>query len=210
MDAKRRRLLAVALAAPFFRIGGANAQQTALANGVFLVAKPDLPDPNFRETVVLITQPDAGSGPLGVIVNRPLAARLSDALPGIGEVPESSNQIYGGGPVARNRVLFLVRSREPAPRSLQVLDDVYLTGDPELPAKVARGDLKAESYRAYIGYSGWAQRQLQAEIAAGGWYLAPADADMIFAADAASVWPAMIKRVTTQTTGHSSDVLSSA
>jgi putative transcriptional regulator len=200
MDAARRRLLAAALIAPFVGAIDARAQGAALANGIFLVAKPELPDPNFRETVILITQPGAGSGPLGVIVNRPLAARLSDAMPGVGTIPESSNQIYAGGPVARNRMLFLVHSREPAANSLRVLDDVYLTGDPEFPAKVARGDLKAESYRAYIGYSGWAQRQLQAEIAAGGWYLTPADADTIFAIDALSVWPALIRRVTTLTT----------
>lgn len=197
MDAARRRLLAAALIAPLVGVIDARAEDAALANGIFLVAKPELPDPNFRETVVLITQPEATGGPLGVIVNRPLAARLSDAMPDAGAVPESANQIYAGGPVARNRVLFLVRSREPAERSLRVLDDVYLSGDPDLPAKIARGELKAETYRAFVGYSGWTQRQLRAEIAAGGWYITPADADTIFASDASSVWPALIKRVTT-------------
>jgi putative transcriptional regulator len=206
MDAARRRLLAAALFAPFAGTYNVCAQEAAIANGVFLVAKPELLDPNFRETVVLITQPEAGAGPLGVIVNRPLAARLSEAVPGIGVIPESSDQIYGGGPVARNRMLFLVRSRETAPRSLRVLDDLYLTGDPELPAKIARGELKADAYRAYIGYAGWAPRQLQAEIAAGGWYMTPADADTIFAADASTVWPAMIKRLTTRTTQRDRDV----
>lgn len=205
MNGTRRRLLAAALIAPFVRSANAAAPESTLANGIFLVAKPDLPDANFRETVILITQPAAGSGPLGVILNRPLAARLSDALPDLGAIPESSNQIYAGGPVARNRILFLVRSREPAARSLRVLDDVYLTGDAQLPAKVARGELRADGYRAYIGYAGWAPRQLQAEIAAGGWYLLPADADTIFAPVAAAVWPAMIKRATTQTTQHFHD-----
>lgn len=207
MDAARRRLLAAALIAPFAGAVETCAQDAAVANGVFLVAKPEMPDPRFRETVVLITQPAPGGGPLGVIVNRPLAARLSDAMPGAGAIPESSNRIYAGGPVAQNRVLFLVRSREPAPRSLQVLDDVYLTGDAELPAKVARGELKAESYRAYVGYAGWAPRQLQAEIAAGGWYLTPADADTIFAVDAAAVWPALVKRLTMQTTCRDVDAI---
>jgi putative transcriptional regulator len=200
MDAARRRLLAAALIAPFAGAWNVCAQEAVITNGIFLVARPELQDPNFRETVVLITQPDAGAGPLGVIVNRPLAARLSDAVQGIGAIPELSQQIYGGGPVARNRILFLVRSGVPAPLSLRVLDDLYLTGDPELPAKVARGELKAEAYRAYIGYAGWARRQLQAEIAAGGWYMTPADADTIFAADAATVWPTLIKRLTTHTT----------
>jgi putative transcriptional regulator len=200
MDAARRRLLAAALSAPFAGAPGVRAQEAALANGIFLVARPELQDPNFRETVVLITQPEAGGAPLGVVVNRPLAARLSEAVPGIGVIPASSDQIYSGGPVARNRILFLVRSRESAPRSLRVLDELYLTGDPELPAKIARGELKADAFRAYIGYAGWAPRQLQAEIAAGGWYMTPADADTIFAPDAAAVWPALIKRVTMLTT----------
>jgi putative transcriptional regulator len=200
MDAARRRLLAAALIAPFAGAFSVCAQEAAIASGVFLVARPELQDPNFRETVVLITQPEAGAGPLGVIVNRPLAVRLAEAVPGVGVIPATSEQIYGGGPVARNRMLFLVRSRESAPRSLRVLDDLYLTGDPELPAKVARGELKAAAYRAYIGYAGWAPRQLQAEIAAGGWHMTPADADTIFAADASTIWPAMIKRLTTRTT----------
>ena len=157
-------------------------------------------DPNFRETVVLITQPEPGGGPLGVIVNRPLGARLSEALPGLGVIPESADALYGGGPVMRNRVLFLVRGRAAPAHSLPVLDDVYLSGDPELPAKVARGELTVETFRGYVGYAGWAPRQLQAEIAAGGWYLAPADAETIFNADAAAVWPQMIKRLTTHAT----------
>ncbi len=194
----RRRLLVAGLFAPF--VGAVLAQDVALANGIFLVAKPELPDPDFRETVVLITQPDAGNGPLGVILNRPLAARLSDAFPDGVAIPAASEQIYAGGPVARNRMLFLLRADTAPPRSLRVLDDLFLTGDPQLPLQVADGQMKATAYRAYIGYAGWGPRQLQSEIAAGGWYLLPADADTVFAADAATVWPAMIKRATTRTT----------
>ncbi len=200
MNVTRRRLLAVALGAPFASVFSACAGEPGLANGIFLIAKPEQLDTNFRETVVLITQPDAGSGPLGVIVNRPLAARLSDALPGIGAIPEASQQIYSGGPVAQNRVLFLVRSAEAPANSLRVLDEVYLTGDPQLPAKVARGELKVDAFRAYVGYAGWVPRQLRAEIAAGGWYMTPADTGIIFASEAFKVWPEMIKRATQRAT----------
>jgi putative transcriptional regulator len=200
MNARRRRLLAAALGAPLLRIFDARAAETALANGVFLIAKPELSDDNFRETVVLITQPQPGSGPLGVIINRPLAARLSEALPDIGTIPDESQQIYSGGPVAQNRVLFLVRSTDAPANSLRVLDDIYLTGDAQLPAKTARGELKAAAFRAYVGYAGWGPRQLQGEIAAGGWHIMPADADIIFAAEAFKVWPEMIKRATQRVT----------
>ena len=41
---------------------------------------------------------------------------------------------------------------------------------------------------------------LRAEIAAGGWYMAPADADIIFTAEAYKVWPEMIKHATQRAT----------
>src|SRR5437762_9560868 len=51
-----------------------------LGKGVFLVASPNLADPNFRQTVVLICE-YGPEGTLGVIVNRPSEFLLSEALP---------------------------------------------------------------------------------------------------------------------------------
>jgi putative transcriptional regulator len=200
MNVVRRRLISAALITAF--IGGADAagQEIAVANGVFLVAKPDMLDPNFRETVVLITQPEVGGGPIGVIVNRPIAARLSEIVPGTVKVPERYDQLYGGGPVARDRVLFLVRSAERPERSLQVLADVYLSGDRELLESIMREETAVTAFRAYAGYSGWAPGQLQAEIARGGWYVIKADADTVFVADVSSIWPELIKRIATHRT----------
>ena len=179
-----------------------HAADTALANGVFLVAKPEMLDPNFRETVVLITQPEVGGGPLGVIVNRPLDARLSEVIPGAAKVPEQFDQIYGGGPVMPNALLFLVRSEVRPERSLQVLADVYLSGDAGLIEQIVRGEVSVPAFRAYAGFAGWAPGQLQAEIARGGWYLIRADADTIFSADSSTVWTDLIKRITTRSTAR--------
>lgn len=195
MNAVRRRYLVAALIAVL--LAGAHlagAQETPLANGVFLVAKPDFLDSNFRETVVLITEPGVGVGPLGVIVNRPLGARLSEVLPGALKMPEKFDPIYGGGPVARNRLLFLVRAQQRPERSLRVLDDVYLSDDSALLERVERGEMAA--FRAYAGYSSWAPGQLQNEIMRGGWYVIRADAEMIFADQPADVWPELIRRIT--------------
>ena len=183
----------------------AHAAEPSLANGVLLVAKPDLPDPNFRETVVLITQPVPGGGPLGVILNRPAPARLSDVVPGIGKVPPEFDSIYIGGPVARSQLIFLVRSPQRAESSLRVLDDVYLSGDAALLKRIVSKEIKVGAFRAFGGYAGWAPRQLQAEIAGGGWYLIPADADTIFAADAVAMWPELIRRITQRRTQYRRD-----
>ena len=183
--------------------GVSHAGEDPLANGVLLVAKPEMRDPNFSETVVLITQPVPGGGPLGVILNRPTGARLSEAWPAAGAVPEQFDQLYGGGPVARNQIIFLIRGNERIDNGLRVLDDVYLSGDPDLLKKIVAADVKVKSLRAYAGYAGWAPRQLQAEIAAGGWYLLPADADTIFTADTADLWPALIRKITLRSTRYS-------
>jgi putative transcriptional regulator len=173
-----------------------------LANGVFLVAKPELQDPNFRETVVLITQPVPGGGPLGVVLNRLAGARLSEAWPDAGAVPEQFDQLYGGGPVARNQVIFLVRSGARVENGLRVLKDVYLSGDPGLLKQIVTAEVKVQSLRAYAGYAGWAPRQLQAEIAHGGWYMIPADADTIFTADVSTMWPNLIRKITLRSTRY--------
>ena len=85
-------------------------------------------------------------------------------------------------------------------RSLQVLADVYLSGDAGLIEQIVRGEVSVPAFRAYAGFAGWAPGQLQAEIARGGWYLIEADADTVFAPDVSSVWAELIKRITTRST----------
>ncbi len=195
-----RSALPMLVAIVFLQVTSAHAADTTLANGVFLVAKPEMFDPNFRETVVLITQPEVGGGPLGVIVNRPLDARLSEVIPGATQVPEQFDRIYRGGPVEPNGLLLLVRSQVRPEHSLQVLQDVYLSGDGGLIEQIVRGEASVAAFRAYAGYSGWAPGQLQAELARGGWYLIQADADMVFTADASTMWPELIRRIATKRT----------
>ncbi len=190
-------VLLLALAAP-----RASAQpDDTLANGVLLVAKPELSDPNFRESVVLITQPVPGGGPLGIILNRPSEVRLSEAWPDAGAVPEQFDVLYAGGPVGHDRLLFLMRSEIGVAGGLRVLKDVYMSGDPALLKSIVGADVKVKALRAFAGYAGWAPRQLQAEIAAGGWYLLPADADTIFSKDAANLWQELLQRITQRSAG---------
>lgn len=181
----------------------AHAADNTLANGVFLVAKPGLIDPNFSESVVLITLPTAGGGPLGVIINRPLERRLSELVPEASKVPEKSDHIFSGGPVAPAMLLFLVRAKEPPEHSLHVLADVYLSTNPELLERlVAALPLPGET-RIYAGHAGWAPGQLQDEIARGGWWVTPADVKTIFDRDPATVWPELVKRLSTRRTSIS-------
>src|SRR5688500_13764159 len=93
------------------------------ASGVFLVAKRELQDPNFRETVVLVTQPRQGP-PWGVIINRPLTHVLSDVLPDQPTLKGRKDVLFFGGPVMRQGLVFLVRDSNPPEHSAVVLRDV--------------------------------------------------------------------------------------
>jgi putative transcriptional regulator len=167
------------------------------ANAIFLVASPELLDPNFRETVVLVTQPREG-GPWGVIINRPLDVLLSDVFTDIETLRDRKDVLFFGGPVAQDGLVFLVRSQQPPPRAVPVLRDVYVISDIEYIEKLLRRPEPMRDLRVYSGYSGWAPGQLQQEIARGGWVLMPADADMVFEGDPARIWPELIKRAATK------------
>src|SRR5258707_4043692 len=48
--------------------------------GSLLVAHPNMLDPNFRRTVLFISEHDPNEGALGVIINRPLDRQVADLV----------------------------------------------------------------------------------------------------------------------------------
>jgi putative transcriptional regulator len=169
------------------------------ASGIFLVANRDMKDPNFSETVVLVTQPRSGP-PWGVIINRPLEHLLSDVLADQPSLKGRKDVLFFGGPVMRQGLVFLVRGL-PAGNSAAVLRDVYFTGDTDVIEGLLKRPDPTRGLRVYAGYTGWSAGQLQNEIARGGWHVAPADAQTIFETDPARIWPELIKRAVTRQTG---------
>jgi len=169
------------------------------ANAVFLIANPGLQDPNFRETVVLVTQPREG-GPWGVIINRPLDHRLTEVFTEYETLKNRKDVLFFGGPVARDGLVFLVRSLKPPPRAVPVLRDVYFISDIDWIDELLQRPEPTRGLRVYSGYAGWAPGQLQSEIARGGWHVLPADAATVFDKDPADIWPELIKRAGTKQT----------
>jgi putative transcriptional regulator len=154
----------------------------AQPNALLLVAKPDLVDPNFRESVVLVTQTDDGST-VGVILNRPTAAKH----------PQSGETLYSGGPVMREVTVALFRAEQapPAP-AFPVLKGVYLTMHPHnIEPLLAQ---RAGNYRLYRGFSGWAPGQLDSEMQREGWYLLPANTELLFRKDTAGMWQELVRK----------------
>lgn len=175
------------------------AQQDPKANGVFLVAKPGLPDPNFSETVVLVTQA-ADSSTVGVIVNRPTALALRQFLPDSPGTENYRGPVFFGGPVMREVLVALFLSEDPpAAPAFHVLRNLYLTMHPDniQPLLADRG----RKYRLYAGFSAWTPGQLESEFERGGWYVLPADAEAVFGSDPRDLWPELVRRAQTRPVG---------
>jgi putative transcriptional regulator len=165
---------------------------SALKKGVLLVAHPSLTDPNFRQTVVLVCEHGA-EGTLGVIINRPTAVPLSEALPSVSVLKGTSYVLFAGGPVQPDGILMLFRVAEESDQLRKVLERVYLGLSREILERVITKPNPTETFRAYAGYAGWAPGQLEFEMAMGSWAVMPADPSSIFDKMPETLWTELVE-----------------
>jgi putative transcriptional regulator len=168
---------------------------------VVLVAKPELVDPNFRETVVLVTHSPRGET-IGVVLNRPARERLTDVAPQFPHGESYRGPLYRGGPVMPAVIVALFRSASPPEAAaFKVLPDTYLTLHPRLIDGLL--EKPGSRFRLFAGFSGWAAGQLEAEIAAGGWTALPASEELLFRDDTSGMWRELIEQARSRRTLYS-------
>lgn len=166
----------------------ASADDAKAPTAILIVAREELRDPNFKDSVVLVMN-NIGPGPAGLIVNRPTRLTVSSLFPDVEHLAKSDDKLYFGGPVQVEGVSFLFRADTAPEHAIQVLDGVYISTDEELLRKLLAREKPMEGLRIFIGYSGWGPGQLQNEIARGDWTLVPADAGAIFEHKSEHPWP---------------------
>src|SRR5258708_9094971 len=74
--------------------------------GSLLVAHPNMLDPNFRRTVLFISEHDPNEGALGVIINRPLDRQVADLVTDTPPAGLADAPLLLGGPVGNNQLMF--------------------------------------------------------------------------------------------------------
>ena len=164
----------------------------AQPNGILLVARPGMPDPNFSETVVLVTWTEDQST-VGVVLNRPSVQRLVDIAPNWPGAADFKQQIYAGGPVMRQVLVAVFESEnEPKARAFRALPHVYISMHPgNLEPLIARPPARM---RLFAGFSGWAPQQLESEVDRGTWFMLRATEDVIFRKDTAGMWRELVEK----------------
>lgn len=155
--------------------------------GQLLVASPSLLDPNFRRTVVLVTE-HGEHGAAGLVLNRPSEAAVEDVVPQLEWLAEPDELVFVGGPVEQNAVLVLAEFDDAADSPVPVFGDlgfVALDGPIEVPVR---------RKRIFAGYAGWGGGQLEAELARDDWIVEPARPDDVFEPDVEELWRTVLRR----------------
>jgi putative transcriptional regulator len=161
---------------------------------VLLVSMPQMLDPNFSKTVVLLAEYGA-HGAFGLVLNR----RMDEPAMSIVTADEPLDihpqvHLFTGGPVEPTRAWILTRREGLDPDALEVMPGVYLSASPALVRKTLESP-PDPSVRMVVGYAGWGAGQLDVELAQGSWLLAPVDSDLIFETSTDAMWEAAIRRL---------------
>jgi putative transcriptional regulator len=167
--------------------------------GQLLVAAPELADPNFAHTIVLMIAHDA-EGAFGLVVNRPYGtAPLGAFLRRMGEDPgEAEREVafFYGGPVEAG-IGFVTHGNDYAIGATRnVTEQLRVTSDPQVLVDILHGRGPAQALIT-LGYSGWGPGQLERELARHDWLTAPAAADLVLEMAPEARWEAAMARAGT-------------
>ncbi len=162
-----------------------------LASG-FLLAMPQLGDPNFYRSVILMLE-HGETGSMGLVVNRGAPLTLGELARGQSmeiATDRVSQPVFVGGPVEPQRG-FVLHDDDTVAEKHPVLPGLYLSVTLD-----ALGPLLQRTnprVRFCLGYAGWGPKQLETEIAAGSWLFADATADAVLGQDPAKLWDATLR-----------------
>lgn len=164
--------------------------------GKLLVATPNLGDPNFERTVVLVLE-HGDEGGLGVVLNRPSELDLAEPLPEWARAGAHPSVVFIGGPVAPSAAVCLARVTATGPGAADA--DGWLpllgpVGTLDLDRDPDEAIPRLEGIRVFAGYAGWGPDQLESEIAMGGWFVVEADARDPFSPAPEALWSSVLRR----------------
>ena len=164
---------------------------------VFLVARQEIGDPFFKESVVLMFPAAVAGDPevvVGLIVNKPTHVLLGEIFPDDKELKDRSETAYFGGPVDASVPCVVFRSNKPAKEAAVLFGDVYVSFDEQFIKNLLKKPEETPDMRLFMGRSQWAPDQLQHEVVLGAWYSVRDETSLIFSASPRFLWRTLFDR----------------
>jgi putative transcriptional regulator len=164
-----------------------------IEKGNVLVGKPNiLGDATFNRAVILIVDFN-DDGVVGFIVNKPIEDNLKDLLPEV----EKDFMVFDGGPVEKDKLYFLHNKPDLIVDSIKITEDLYWGGDyRKVVDLINNAEIDHHNIKFFLGYSGWAEMQLESEIQNEVWHLQNhVESSEILVCDRASYWNEVVKKI---------------
>jgi putative transcriptional regulator len=158
-----------------------------------LVSMPQLQDPNFARTVVLLCE-HGESGAFGLVINRPTDTSAAEAVQLTPPpVRDAGVQLWQGGPVEPQRGWILLGERPDGGESVELSDGLFLSTSLDVLRTIVEEGWPRT--RILTGYAGWGPGQLDEEFAASAWLTAAIDPQLVFDTPADEMWEAAIRQL---------------
>lgn len=147
----------------------------------FLIAMPGMSDSAFAHTVTYVCE-HSEKGAMGIVINHTMPLFLRDIFGQMDLVDRGdlgNGLVYSGGPVQIERGFVLHRNDTEWQSTLKISPEISLTASRDIIEAIADGT-GPKDFLIALGYAGWGEGQLEAEIAANSWLTVPADTGIIF------------------------------
>ena len=162
---------------------------------LLLLSMPQMADPNFAKTVVLLCD-YTDQGAFGLVVNRQMtepAWQLIRTEPQVRIDPDV--RLWVGGPVDLQRTWVLMSDAQgPDDEQREIVPGVLLSVSRELTLQLLQAPPTSRA-RVLVGYAGWGPGQLDKELAASAWLTTLVDPGLIFGVPAEEMWETAIRRL---------------
>ena len=159
-----------------------------------LLSMPQLDDPNFGRTVVLLCE-FAAEGAFGLVINRPTefpAASVVQLDPPV--LAANDLPLWIGGPVEPERGWILLTEAREEEDARELAPGLFLSASPHVLRRVLESSMPPRA-RVIAGYAGWGPGQLDEELSQSSWLMADVEAGFLFDTPPAELWEAAIRRL---------------
>jgi len=159
-------------------------------SGSLLLAHPSMQDPNFHRTVILLSACGTEEGALGVVLNRPVGKTLGEVNGEYAYSPLAEVPLYVGGPVNQEQMLLAAWHWDTNAGSFKLFFGI--SQDQALAFMSDNPDIQV---RAFLGYSGWSDGQLESELEANAWVVTPVAEEAVVHDGGEEIWRSLLTRI---------------
>lgn len=159
--------------------------------GHLLISEPFNPEPNFRRSVILISQHNQ-AGSIGFILNKPTPLRVDEALE---DFPEFNAPVYWGGMIQLDSIYY-VHSIEGLEGKKKISDGIYWGGNyNQLKVMIESKQVDQSQIKFIAGFSAWEPDLLEKQIKQNNWWLTQADQQNTFLEEPTELWGTVLQKL---------------